>query len=198
MQIETVWKAGKSRKLESKKSNWTGYIQPVTVYPFGGGPLSFDVMFQEGEKRFDDTLGKLRIGMIELAASDRGDLRLLPASAVQVITIDKLNERISSGECFVVDVQAWAADYRPGGSYEDRSWEDCFIQSLTVLDKELWPTDLTLRDYKDYAADVLDPGVYHASFHLTSRRHAGRSYPSFRLDDVVPINAAAGLQQVNG
>ncbi|MDR7926532.1 hypothetical protein RIE95_05935 [Acidithiobacillus thiooxidans] len=198
MQIETVWKAGKARKLESKKSSWTGYIQPVTVFPFGGGPLNFDVMFQDGEKLFQDTQNKTRIGMIELAASDRGDLRLLPASSGELITIDKVNERITSGECFVVDVQAWAPEFRASGSYEDRSWEDCFIQSLTVLDKDLWPTDLTLRNYVDFEADVLPHGVYHASFQLTSRRHSGRSYPSFRLDDVVPIKKQSDLLQVNG
>lgn len=198
MQIETVWKAGKARKLESKKSSWVGHIQPVTVFPFGGGPLNFDVMFQDGEKLFQDTQGKTRLGMIELTSSDRGDLRLLPASTGELITIVKVNERINSGERFVVDVQAWPPEFRAAGSYDDRTWNDCFIQSLTVLDKDLWPTDLTLRNYEDFEADVLPHGVYHACFQLTSRRHAGRSYPSFRLDDVVPIKTQSDLHQVNG
>jgi hypothetical protein len=200
MQIETVWKADKARKLESRKSSWIGFIQPITVYPLSGGPLKFDLMFQDGEKLFEDTKNKLRQGVIELASSDRGDLRILPASSGQLITIDKLNERISSGECFVVDVQAWAPEFRAAGSYDDRSWNDSYIQSLTVLDRELWPTDLTLRIYHDFEADVLQPGVYHADFILSSRRHEGRSYPSFRLDSVVPIKKAEDvhLQSVDG
>lgn len=195
MKLEMIYQAGKAKGVESKKSDWKGFVQPLTVYPLSGGPLSFDLMFQDGEKRFDDTQGFMRIGQVELA-SDRGDLRILPASSGKVIHMHEVNARISAGELIVVDLQAWASEFRAAGSFDERSWDDSWVQSLTVLDERMCPTALTLRQYHDFAADVLTPGVYHAAFHLTSRKHLGRSYPSFRLSDVVPI--VAQPEVVNG
>jgi hypothetical protein len=200
MKLEMIYQAEKASKINSKKSDWSGFVQPVKIYPLNGGPLSFDLIFQDGEKRFDDTQGYMRIGLIELA-SDRGDLRLLPASAGKVIHMPEVNERISSGELIVVDLQAWASEYREAGSFDDRTWDDSWIQSLTVLDDRMCPTALTLRQYHDFEADVLVPGAYRAAFALTSRKNNGRNYPSFRLSDVVPLSSAVDkpvAQVVNG
>lgn len=195
MKVELIYQAGKAEKLTSKKSDWTGFIQPLKVYPLGGGPLGFDLIFQDGEKRFEDTQGFMRIGMVELA-SDRGDLRLLPASAGKVIQLNEVNERISSGEIYVVDLQAWAKEFRSAGSYDDRTWGDSWVQSLTVLDERMCPTDLTLRQYHDFEVDALSPGVYRAGFELTARRNNKRNYPSFRLRDVVPLSSTQSTAQV--
>lgn len=195
MLIECAWKAAKAKKLESKKTSWTGYLQTVTIMQ-PTGPLKFDMLFADGEKLFNDTNEKTVFGKVKLASSDRGDLRILPASAGVLMPNDIMNQRISSGDIILVNVQAWKPEYRAAGSYEDRTWEDSYTQALTVLDSDLWPTDMTVRTYNDFETDTLPTGVYHAELRLTSRKHLDRLYPSFKLFDVTPVNAPVAQSEI--
>ncbi|MEY2336376.1 hypothetical protein [Acidithiobacillus ferrianus] len=195
MKIDSIWKAGKATKMESKNNKGTFFfLQPVTLYPFSGGPLSFDLFFQDGEKRFEDTQGGMRRGQIGLV-SDRGDLKIVPASSGSPCSIKDYNDARRSGELVVVDLQAWPSEYRAAGEFDDRSWDESWIQSVTVLDDKMCPTDLTLRTYHDFQGDCLEPDVYRASFVLSSRKQNKRNYPSFKLVDVVP--AVTRPQAVN-
>lgn len=197
MIIEAIWQAGKPEKLESKKSSWTGQKQTVSLFQ-GTTPLVFDLLTATGEKVFDPTNGGMRMGKIELY-TENGDLRFRPASSGVSVLLPEVLRRAQSGEVPVVDVFAWRPEFRSAGSNDDRSWPDCFIQGVTVLDDKMNPTSLTLRNYNDFEADCLPVGVHHAEFVLTTRRHSGRSYPAFRLDNVVPVSEASVPDQaVNG
>jgi hypothetical protein len=188
MKIDMIWRADKVKKLVSKNGN-EFFIQPVTLYPFSGGPLKFDVLSQDGEKRFEDTHETMRKGQIDLL-SDRGDLKIAPASAGQPCSMGDYFASLSSGEILVVDLTAWPGEHRPAGEFDDRSWDEAWMQSVTVLNDKLVPTDLTLKTYHDFEADLLAPDIYRAEFVLTARKSKDRFYPSFKLQNIVPARQA--------
>ncbi|MBU2801253.1 hypothetical protein HFV02_03095 [Acidithiobacillus caldus] len=187
MKIDVFWKAGKAKKLESSRNKGSFFfVQPVSIYPLTGGPIEFEVLTADGEKRFPDTADGLRRGPIELL-SDRGDLKLAPASTGEPATVADYLAALGSGEIVRVDIIAWPAEYRAAGSFDDREWDEAWVQSVTVLDERMTPTSLTLKTYHDFEADTLAPEAYSAEFVLTSRRAQKRVYPAFRLKDIVPL-----------
>lgn len=193
---DIVWKAGAAKKIAKKDKSGFFFLQDLTVYPPSQGSLTFTQFFADGEKKFEDTHESLRKGVLEVTSVD-GDIKFLPASAGVPCTVQDLIAR--AGEHIVLDVFAQPADFRRAGSFEDRSWDDSWSQQITVLNDKMVPTDLTMKSYHDYEADLLPVGIYHARFIFSSRKRSQTSQrrdPYFQLEDVVPLQAKP--QVVNG
>ena len=193
---EMVWKAGAARKITKKDKSGVFYLQDLTLFPPSQGSLAFTQFFADGEKKFEDTHESLRKGVIDVTSVD-GDIKFLPASSGVACTVQELIAR--ADQQIVLDVYAQPADFRRAGSFEDRTWDDSWSQQITVLNDKMVPTDLTMKSYHDYEADVFPVGIYHARFIFSSRKRNETSRhrdPSFQLADVVPLQAKP--QVVNG